>query len=205
MRFQHPFLSLALLAVVTTAACSDDDGGGENENEVITTITLTFTPTGGGTPVVATFNDADGDGGAAPTIDSINLVKATTYTASIKYENRLETPAENITVEIEDESDEHQIFFTGTAVNGPASNRPGAPLTHTYADTDANGLPIGLANSFIAATGTGNLIVTLRHMPPVNGTAVKDATAATKVRDAGGFLTLGGSTDAEITYPVSVP
>lgn len=199
--FLAPMLALTTIALMT--GC-DDGGGGGNESEVITTAILTFTPAGGGGAVTATFNDPDGDGGQAPTVDPINLIKGTTYATTVRFENRLETPAEDITTEVADESDEHQVFFTGTAVNGPASNQPGAPLTHSYADTDINGLPVGLASSIVAATGTGTLIVTLRHLPPVNNTAVKTAGAAATVKD-GGFAGLGGSTDATVTFQVTVP
>jgi hypothetical protein len=210
MSFSHSLTSSSLFAsALLITACSGligcgDGGGSENENEVITSIVLTFTPGGGGAAITATFNDADGDGGAAPTVDPINLTAGTTYATTVKFENRLETPAEDITTEVKDESDEHQIFFTGTGVSGPASNQPTAPLAHTYADTDANGLPIGLASSFAARTGTGQLIVTLRHLPPVNNTPAKTAAAATTVRDSG-FATLGGSTDAQVTFAVTVP
>jgi hypothetical protein len=78
-------------------------------------------------------------------------------------------------------------------------------LTHTYTDSDSQGLPIGLTNSFVAATGSGQLTVTLRHLPPINNEAVKTAAAGAAVRDANGFSTLGGTTDAQVTFSVTVP
>ncbi|MBK7534443.1 MAG: hypothetical protein IPI49_03530 [Myxococcales bacterium] len=205
MRFSTSLLTVLCLSSSALLGACDDDEHNHNENEVITTVILTFTPAAGGAAVTATFNDPDGDGGAAPTVDPINLVAATTYTAAVRFENRLETPAEDITVEVADEATEHQVFFTGTAVNGPASNQTGAALTHSYADTDAGGLPIGLANSFVAARGTGTMLVTLRHMPPVNSAPAKTASAAMTVKDAGGFSTLGGATDVSVTFQVTVP
>lgn len=195
--------ALALALALSAAACSDDGGDGDNENEVITTVTLAFTPSGGGSVVNAVFDDPDGDGGAAPTVDPVALTAGRTYTLAVGFENRLETPAEVITQEVADEADEHQIFLTGTAVNGPATNQPGAPLTHTYADTDANGLPIGLSSTIAAAAGTGQLTITLRHLPPINGAAVKIADIATQVRN-GGFAAIGGSSDASVTFAVTV-
>lgn len=196
-------LSLATASLVATAACSDD-ATTPSEQEVITTVTLTFTPAGGGTPVVVAYDDPDGDGGAAPTIDALGLVAGTTYDTTVRFQNKLETPAEEITDEIRDEADQHQLFFTGSAVDGPATANPGAPLVHAYADTDANLLPIGLANTFTVGSGTpGELTVTLRHMPPVNGAAVKTAAAAMTVRD-GGFAALGGETDAQVTFQVAI-
>lgn len=197
-------LALALVAPTSLlVACGDDGGGGGNENEVITTVALTFTPTGGGAAIVAEFDDPDGDGGAAPTVDPVDLIAGVTYAMTVGFENRLETPPEVITDEVRDESDVHQIFLTGTAIDGPATSNPTASLTHTYADQDANGLPIGLASTIAAAAGTGTMTVTLRHMPPVNGAAVKTATAAADV-EAGGFAAIGGTTDAQVDFAVTV-
>jgi hypothetical protein len=184
-----------LLILGLLAACGDDGGTLEPE-ELITTVTLDFVPMGGGSTITASFNDADGDGGNPPVIDPITLTAGTTYTTAARFLNALETPAEDITVEIADESDQHQVFFTGTAIGGT--------LMHSYLDMDANGFPIGLSNRFVAARGTGTLIVTLRHLPPVNETAVKTADLAAQVQ-AGGFAAIGGSSDASVTFMVTVP
>lgn len=194
-------IAVSLLSAV--AACSDPSTGG-NEEEVITTVILTFTPSGGGAPITAIADDPDGDGGQPPTIDSIGLTAGQSYALAIGFENRLESPAEIITDEVRDESDAHQIFLTGSAVAGPASDSAGAALTHAYADTDANGLPVGLANTItVAAAAGGELTVTLRHLPPVNGVATKTAGAADTVR-ASGVDALGGATDARVTFPVAI-
>jgi hypothetical protein len=80
---------------------------------------------------------------------------------------------------------------------------PSAPLTHAYTDSDANGLPIGLANTIGAVAGTGTLTITLRHLPPVNDVAVKTADLASQVR-SGGFVSIGGSTDATVNFNATV-
>jgi hypothetical protein len=192
----HPRYAL----ILAIAACGDD-GTIPDNNEVITTVALGFTPTGGAATVFE-FDDADGPGGAAPMIDPIAIAPGTS-TLTIRFLNRLEDPPEEITDEVDDESDQHQLFFTGTAVNGPATNNPGAPLTQTYADTDSNGLPVGLDNTITATAGTGTLTVTLRHLPPINGTAVKVPDLAAQVK-AGGVESIGGSTDASVTFTVTV-
>ena len=145
------------------AACDDGDLV-SNPDEVITTVTLTFMPVGGGTSVVASFDDPDGDGGNAPTIDPITL-PAGSYVLGLEFLNALEDPPEDITQEVADEAHQHQVFLTGTAVDGPAAANPGAPLMHGYTDSDVNGFPIGLANAITAAAGTGQLTVTLEHLP----------------------------------------
>lgn len=197
------FSLCAVLVVSGAAACGDDGSDGGNENEVITTVELTFTPTGGGTAIVAAADDPDGDGGNPPSIDPVNLANGVTYTMTVRFQNKLETPPEEITDEVRDEGTEHQLFFTGSAVKGPATNNTIAPLTHDYADTDSGGIPIGLTNTIVAATGNGQLTVTLRHMPPINNNAVKVADVATQVK-SGGIQSIGGDTDAQVTFAVTV-
>jgi len=54
-------LSFVATTLVATAACSDD-AIEPIDQEVITTVTLTFTPTGGGAPVVVAYDDPDDPG-----------------------------------------------------------------------------------------------------------------------------------------------
>lgn len=204
MNHKNLLLALSLSASLTAlGACSGDhDDDGHNENEVITTVTLTFAPMGGGPEQVFSFDDADGDGGDPPVIDTIDLT-AGDYIFMVRFANGLEDPPEDITPEIADESGEHQLFFTGTAVDGPANTNPGAPLIHAYDDLDAAGLPVGLANTATAAPGSGDLTITLRHLPPINGEDVKVADIADQVANEG-FAAIGGSSDAQVTLPVNV-
>lgn len=195
--------SLAFATLVAASGC-DDIGGDDNEAEVITTVTLELVPMGGGTTVTAAFNDPDGDGGGAPTIDPLNLASGKTYAMTVRFENRLEDPPEEITDEVRDEGDQHFVFFTGTAVNGPASQQPAAPLTHAYTDMDGSGIPIGLGNTIAAAAaGTGQLTVTLVHLPPVNDTAAKTAELPMQIKSSG-FGAVGGSIDAQVSFMVTV-
>ena len=204
MSFSRSYLPIFTLFALLAAGCGSDgtDDGG-NEEEVITTVTMTFTPDVGGPVVVAAFDDPDGDGGDPPTIDNIAL-SAQSYALAITFENRLEDPAEDITQEIADEDGEHQIFLTGTAVDGPANEQAGAPLTHTYSDADENGNPVGLVNAIAAASGTGILTVTLRHLPPIAGTPQKDAELAAAVR-TDGLSSIGGNSDVQVNFDVTVP
>jgi hypothetical protein len=194
--------SLIFLAL-SSAACFED-GGADNPLELVTTVTLSFQPMGGGTAIEVSADDPDGDGGAPPTVDPVNLVAGTTYTLNVRFLNKLVTPPEEITDEVRDEGDHHQVFFTGLAIKGPATNNAAAPVTHAYADTDRDGLPIGLANMTVAAAGSGPMTVTLVHLPPINDQPLKTADAATRVKD-GGIASLGGDTDAVATFTVTVP
>ena len=196
---------IVFLAALTTslfASCQDSTPYQGNEGEVITTVELRFVPAGGGEAIVATFDDPDGDGGDPPTVDNIALPPGE-YDLSLKFENRLEMPPEDITVEIMDEGFQHQIFFTGSAVDGPSTDNATGPLVLAYDDLDVNQLPIGLQNTVRAREGMGEMIVTLRHLPPIGETPVKTSTLASELRESG-FSGIGGESDVQVRFQVQV-
>lgn len=192
------------LLLLLAGGCGDvdDHDHDHDENEVITTVVLTFAPTGGGADLAFTWTDPEDDG--SPVIDDVVLPSGD-YTLSLQFLNALEDPPEDLTAEVADESDQHQVFFTGSGVQGPATGtNAAAVITQAYADTDAGGLPIGLENDITTlGAGTGELVVTLRHMPPEDGQAVKTAGAAEAVA-SGGFGAIGGDDDAQVTFPLEV-
>lgn len=180
------FLAAILIALTFTACGNDDAPVLINEDEVITTVTATFTPQGGGTSITLTSRDLDGDGPDAPVVTvSGPFTVSTIYNGQITFLNELATPADNITEEVEEEGTEHQVFIQQNGLG-----------TVTYSDEDPDGNPVGLAFTFSATNqpATGNITVTLRHQPNKNAAGV-----------AGGDITnAGGSTDAEVTFPVVV-
>lgn len=178
------FTTLLVVLTIVFASCKNNDPEPVNEEEVITTVIVTLTPTAG-TPVTLTYRDLDGDGPNAPVITGGTLVAGTTYTGAIQVLNETETPAEDITEEIEEEDDEHQFFFSFT--NGVA--------TTAYTDLDGNNNPIGLAFTLTAgAAGQGDFTVILLHEPDKTAPGV-----------AGGEPTnAGGETDVEATFPITV-
>lgn len=209
-----PWLGLcgALAVGCTGDDGSDGDTGGEgNESEVITTVRLTFTPQGGGTPVVAAFTDPDGDGGLSGSADPIVLTNGTTYDLAVQFLNELEDPPEDITTEVRDEAEAHQLFVTGSGVVGPATEAvPEELVQHAYADVESDygenavgdDLPVGLADTITAqAAGTGTLEITLRHLPELNGQPQKVAGLAE-------MLALGaplpGDVDAAVELELTV-
>lgn len=178
-------LSFAFLSVLITTSCSNDDNPPVNEEELITTVTLTFT--GGGQIITFTSQDLDGNGPNSPVITQTggNLENGVTYTGAVSFLNELENPAVDITEEVAEEAIDHQVFYQITNNLG----------TFTYADLDAEGKPIGLTFNFTANnSGTGDLLVTLKHLPnkSANGVALGDSTNA------------GGETDATVTFPLIV-
>ena len=177
-------IALLVIPVIFSTSCSNDDAP-VNEEEVITTVTTTLV--GGGQTITLTSRDLDGDGPNAPIVTvSGNLVAGTTYTGSTTFLNELESPAEDITVEVEEEGADHQVFY----------QLPSSIGTVTYTDTDANGRPIGLNFTLVAGTSgsTGTLTVTLRHLPNKTAYGV-----------SGGDITnAGGNTDAAVSFSVAV-
>jgi hypothetical protein len=185
MKYLNPAKILFLSAITLLAvSCSNDDNGPVNEEEVITTVTTTLT--GGGQVITLNSRDLDGDGPNAPTITvSGNLTANTTYAGEVLFLNETVSPADNITLEVEEEGVDHQVFY----------QLPAALGTVTYTDVDLNGKPIGLAFTLTTGNaGTGNLTVTLRHLPNKSASGVA----------SGDITNAGGATDASVTYPVTI-
>ncbi|MEM9116216.1 MAG: hypothetical protein AAGD10_21905 [Myxococcota bacterium] len=186
------------VAVLGLTACGEDDenGNGENEVETITQVVLTFTAAGGG-DTVATWNDPDGDGGAPPTATPIALVAGETYALAIQlFDTTDPMDIENITLEIQDEDDEHQVFFEGSGVDSETFTGANPLVTVSYADFDGNGRPLGLAADVDNVTaGMGEQFnVLLKHQPPVNGQPVKTDTSGRN----------DGDTDVEAVFDLIV-
>ena len=166
-------------------SCKKDDPIIENEEELITTLIYTLTPEAGGDPVVLSFQDLDGDGAMPPTITGGTLVANTSYNGSLQLLNESVNPAEDITVEVQEEAEEHQFFFENT-ISG---------LSIAYTDEDENGHPIGLSSKITTTgPGSGTITVTLRHEP------IKTAAEVS----TGDITNAGGETDIEVTFNVVV-
>jgi hypothetical protein len=192
--------------VALLAACSDVSGGGglEDEQEFITTVELGFSSAAGAVePVDASWSDPDLDGTAevAPAI----LAEGVDYTLSVRFFDAASNPVEDISVEVAAEGEDHQVFLTGDGVQGPATPDVTAPrLTVAYADADPGGLPLGLLHDVTAsAVGSGTLVVTLQHLPPQGGVAVKVAGLAERVA-TDGLGALPGETDVSVAIPFEV-
>jgi hypothetical protein len=177
------FLATAIFATLLFVSCSSDDDTPEpvNEEEVITTLTVTLIPSGGGSPVTLQTRDLDGDGPNPPVVTTGNLATGVTYNGSIVLLNETEEPAENITLEVEEEDDEHQFFYT---ISG------GLDATTEYSNFDGDGNPLGTQFTLTAgAVSSGTLTFTLRHEPMKPNTGLGDA---------------GGETDISAPFNVSI-
>jgi len=189
---------ILMCALLSTAvflnSCGDDDGPEEeNVEEIITDVTLTFTPEGGGTAITATAVDPDGEGAQELAVSGpVNLSANTTYTLTLDLQNSLEM--ESISDEVREEADEHMFFFAWTdgafsdpAGNGNADNRADAV---NYEDMDGGNLPLGLTTSWTTGDASnGTFRVVLKHQPDI-----KSATST--VND--------GESDIDITWTLNV-
>lgn len=172
-------LLLFVVSVSLMAACSDDPQS-TNEEEVITTITVTLTPEEGDV-VTLSWDDTNLDAivDESEITVSNNLVNDETYQATIELWNKSTNPDINITEEVAEEAEDHIFCFTVTGVEVAVTNR----------DEDSNGLPLGITSTWTTSdASTGTINISLRHQPGV------------KTGDCPGV----GDTDVNITFDVTV-
>jgi hypothetical protein len=163
--------------------CSESaTSNGQNvEHDEITTVTLTMTNTSTLSTQAFVWEDIDGVGGKGPNrIDTITLAADSVYKGSLAFENRKVVPTVNVTTDILNERNNHQVFYTKT----------GAVMTITTTDLDARNLPLGLKTSWTdVRSSVGALTVSLSHYP--DSTTKKGTNPST-------------STDVNVTFPVVI-
>lgn len=176
----------SIFVLLFASSCKDDEiPEVPVQPELITTLTYTLTPEGGGDAVVLSFQDLDDDGPIAPITQNGTLQNTTTYNGVLTFLNESVDPSENITEEVEAEDEEHQVFFV---TNNDF-------VTVAYDDTDSDGNPIGLSSKLTTSqTGTTDLTITLRHEPNKAGENVS----------TGDITNAGGETDIEVTFNVEI-
>jgi hypothetical protein len=182
-------LGLSLIAMLVFSACSDDDDAPQviNEEEVITTLNLFLTPEGGGEVITFTYRDLDGDG-SNPEITSPPLSANTTYTGRVQFLNELEDPAEDITLEVLKEGDEHQVFYI-------VEDSLNANLAYIGAlDSDGNPIGVEFRLSTVGAR-QGNFTVILIHEGDKNAPGASEGRLSDEV---------GGETDIEVIFNITV-
>lgn len=181
----RPYLAFLLMgSLLTFSACKDDDEPGpDDEGEVITSVTLSLTPTGKGQDATATISTLSG----SPKQDGPLLLRANTeYNATITLANESPKPPVDITAEVRQESDEHLFVYEFTASTGT----PSATLDVQLTDTDKNNRPVGLETKITTGpAGTGKLRVVLKHQPGGLKT---------------GTNTTAGETDLDVNFDVII-
>jgi hypothetical protein len=155
-------LTLVMGSLLFTTGCKDDPAP-VNPEELITTVKLTLTDVGTLTEYVFVWRDLDGDGGLPPSISiPASLPANTTFAGVIEFLNELETLVKDITEEVIDEGDEHQVFYQVT----PAL----FPMTIIYSpldELDVNDKNIGIKSVVVTgdAQAGGSLRIVLKHEP----------------------------------------
>jgi len=175
-------IAFGIMLFGTTLVSCKKDKPEENDEELITTMRLTFVPVGAGNTVTYQFDDADGPGGAAATQQEIVLAPSKTYNVTLQLLNRTVTPVDDITLEVAAEAGAHRFYYLPTA---------GSNISVSGFDNDPAGVPLGITSTWTTgAAATGKVTVTLRHYagtPP--GKAVADLVNSTK-----------SSTDIEVVF-----
>lgn len=186
MKFNKTLVILAIISSIFLACSNDEDPVVINEEEVITTVSATLIPKNGGATINLKSVDLDGDGPNTPIVTvSGSLSSNTSYSGTLKILNETENPADNITLEILEEDEDHQFFFLFT--NNIA--------TTTYQDQDANGDPVGVQFDLLTGpAATGDFIITLRHQPNKGGNNVNN----------GEITNAGGETDVQVTFNLNI-
>lgn len=163
-----------------SVACESDDPVKEDAPELITQVTLTFTPPSG-SPIVVTATDPDGEGVQNIEPDGpINLDAGVSYTLSLQLLNALVEPGADgydIGAEVEEEGDEHMFFFgwTGAVFGDPEGNGNLDERSDAvnYVDEDVNGLPLGLSTQWQTSNSaaSGTLRIVLKHQPDLKSSS----------------------------------
>ena len=183
--FRHRWNVLSILtatvfaAAALTFACADDDDTsptgpadpdeheeddhdhGPGEEELITTLEIMLTPSGGGAPYTVRFRDLDGEGGNAPVVDRIEIDAGTVYNAVVKVLNETESPPEDITEEVKEEAEAHQFFFDTLDGFSPAivtySDKESDYVTNSGADH-----PVGIEFELSVPENAANGLLRVR-------------------------------------------
>ncbi len=193
------FISMLSIAGLFVASCSDDDDAPTpvNDEEVITTMTVSLTAAGEDTVTLSFFDEDGADGPSAP-VPTISgpLSASTTYTGAITVLNATENPPELVNEEIEGEADEHQFFYI--------TDDLGITTTYTdqecdYTDDPCEGSftnPVGLTFELTttATTGAAQLRFVLRHQLNKEAQGVAD----------GDIVNAGGSPDIDYVFNIRV-
>ncbi len=188
---------IALTVLLLSFGCEVEDPVREDVPELITKVTLTFSPEVG-EPVIVTATDPDGEGVQDVQVDGAIKLEATKhYSLSLTLANGLVKPSDpeyDVTEEVKAEGDEHIFFFSWTndifsdpSGNGNIDSRANDV---NYQDEDINGLPLGLETIWTAgAVSSGEFRVVLKHQPDL-----KSATSESGI----------GETDLDLTFTVNV-
>ncbi|MAC92568.1 MAG: hypothetical protein CMC01_02515 [Flavobacteriaceae bacterium] len=169
--FYFPLLTIFIYS------CSKDDPDGINEQEYISNVVLNITSSDG----ISQTIDWDI---SETNMETINLKTNSDYNVGLSFENRSDpTDIEDVTVEIIDEADEHQVFFEFADVS--------VDVTSADNDTKVGSRGVLLKSVWNASSsGSGIVRVYLIHQPTNFNATNREA--------------FGGFNDVSIDIPVTV-
>ena len=174
IQYKTLYLLLSLLII----SCSKDDPEPINEEELITTVQLTFKSPG---ITDQTVRWQEGSNNS----DIISLAANTQYEVEIIFLDESDpSDIEDITEEVKEEADEHQVFYQFSQLN--------ISLGQSSSDTlDSNQNPL-FVNSLwnTSEVGTGTVRVYLIHEPVTKSSSTRD-----------GFA---GETDVTVDFPIII-
>ena len=174
IQYKTLYLLLSLLII----SCSKEDPEPINEEELITTVQLTFKSPG---ITDQTVRWQEGSNNS----DIISLAANTQYEVEIIFLDESDpSDIEDITEEVKEEADEHQVFYQFSQLN--------ISLGQSSSDTlDSNQNPL-FVNSLwnTSEVGTGTVRVYLIHEPVTKSSSTRD-----------GFA---GETDVTVDFPIII-
>jgi hypothetical protein len=193
--------SIALFLFILVFACSkDEDPEPANEEEVITLVTLEVTKVGSSETITYNFeveghahddedddDDDDDHDGHEGEHTEIELEPNSSYNVSMFIYNDTDpNNIENITLEVIEEADEHQIYY---AITDELSGFSIASASNDTSDSDGNPLFLKTTWTTIGET-SGDVVGYLIHEPTSKTGSTRND--------------FGGATDFEIEFEVHV-
>ena len=178
----YKYIFYSLLATASLTACKKDQDTADkpippaNDVEVLTSLILEIRDTtAGAAPVLFAFRDLDAEGANVPVEwDTIFLQANRVFDTRIIVLNEIAVPTDTISIEIEEEADEHLFCFE--------SNVPGLGVVRTDSDGQYE---VGLSSRWTtSAAAAGNMTITLKHQPGVKNGSCEP-----------------GDTDIEVVFP----
>ena len=193
--------SIALFLFILVFACSkDEDHEPANEEEVITLVTLEVTKVGSSETITYNFeveghahddedddDDDDDHDGHEGEHTEIELEPNSSYNVSMFIYNDTDpNNIENVTLEVIEEADEHQIYY---AITDELSGFSIASASNDTSDSDGNPLFLKTTWTTIGET-SGDVVGYLIHEPTSKTGSTRND--------------FGGATDFEIEFEVHV-
>jgi hypothetical protein len=175
-----------LAAFIFVSCIHGDNIEPSDDNELITTVKLVFTPQDDEDsmiPLVFYWKDTEGDG-VVDRLDPIVLNDNTEYDLQVQLFDETKSPRVDITKSIVEEADVHLFVY---------KILPASLLKLSIKDRDSKGLALGLRGDVkTSSKGNGKMRMLLKHQPPVNGQPVKNGQEEP------------GSTDVDIEFNLSI-